>query len=115
MRKPRDIDAELKALGDRQKVLRSKRVAQLGALVTATGADAFDPETLAGVLLAAIEDTAKSAEAKEAWRRKGENFFRRERRRKANGTEPHNTGSSETGSPDEPGSPAPRHGDAATG
>ena len=42
MRKPRDIDAELKALQDKQKQLRARRVVQFGELVTATGADALD-------------------------------------------------------------------------
>ena len=53
MRKPRDIDAELRALSDRAKGLKAKRVLQLGELVTITGADALDLETLAGALLAA--------------------------------------------------------------
>src|SRR5436190_1250289 len=85
MRKPRDIDAELKALHDKQKQLRARRVIQFGELVTATGADALDPETLAGALLEAIERTKADPGAKEAWQRKGEGFFRRERRAKPNG------------------------------
>ncbi|GAA3278014.1 hypothetical protein GCM10020258_60220 [Sphingomonas yabuuchiae] len=74
MRKVRDYDAELKALGDKAS-LKAKRVEQLGQLVAATGADALDAETLAGVLLDAIgsEDTA----TKEAWRAKGAAFFQR--------------------------------------
>ena len=86
MRKPRDIDAELKALAEKQKLLRSKRTAQLGELVTATGADALDAETLAGVLLDAIDKAKADASAKEAWQRRGEAFFRRQRRKDANGT-----------------------------
>src|SRR4051812_16903661 len=86
MRKPRDIDAELKALHDKQKQLRARRVIQFGELVTATGADALDPETLAGVLLEAVERTKADPSAKEAWRRKGDGFFRREHRAKPNGT-----------------------------
>src|SRR3954466_13014343 len=69
MRKPRDIDAELKALHDKQKQLRARRVVQFGELVTATGADALDPETLAGALLEAIERTKADPSTKEAWRR----------------------------------------------
>ena len=64
MRKVRDYDAELKALGDKARALKAKRVEQLGQLVTATGADALDAETLAGVLLDAIgskEGRAKGA------------------------------------------------------
>ena len=48
MRKPRDYDAELKALQDKANALKQRKVLQLGELVIATGADALDPETLAG-------------------------------------------------------------------
>ena len=85
MRKPRDIDAELKALHDKHKQLRVRRVAQFGELVTATGADALDPETLAGALLEAVERAKADPSAKEAWRRRGDGFFRREHRAKPNG------------------------------
>ena len=63
MRKVRDYDAELKALGDKARALKAKRVEQLGQLVAATGADALDAETLAGVLLDAVG--SKDASAKE--------------------------------------------------
>ena len=53
MRKPRDIDSELKALAERAKQLKERRIQQLGELVIATGADALDAETLAGD---AVED-----------------------------------------------------------
>lgn len=79
MRKPRDIDAELKALADKAKGLKARKITQLGELVAATGADSFDVDTLAGVLLTAVED--KDAETKEAWRRKGAAFFQRARGR----------------------------------
>lgn len=79
MRKVRDYDAELKALGDKARALKAKRVEQLGQLVTATGADALDAETLAGVLLDAIG--SKDAGAKEAWRAKGAAFFQRSGRK----------------------------------
>ena len=82
MRKPRDIDAELKALADKAKGLKAQRVLQLGELVTVTGADALDLETLAGALLAAVE-SVKTPETKEAWRREGTAFFQRRSRRKA--------------------------------
>jgi hypothetical protein len=75
MRKVRDYDAELKALGDKARSLKAKRIEQLGQLVTATGADALDAETLAGVLLDAIG--SKDASAKEAWRSTGAAFFQR--------------------------------------
>lgn len=85
MRKPRDIDAELRALQDKAKTLKARKVVQLGELVTATGADALDAETLAGVLLAAL-DGAKQPDAKEGWRQRGAAFFqRRARTRKGPG------------------------------
>lgn len=79
MRKVRDYDAELKALEDKARALKARRVEQLGQLVTATGADTLDMETLAGVLLDAV--AAKDAEAKEAWRTKGAAFFQRRARK----------------------------------
>ena len=48
MRKPRDIDSELKALEAKAKTLKERRVRQLGELVIATGADALDADLLAG-------------------------------------------------------------------
>jgi len=79
MRKVRDYDAELKALEDKARSLKARRVEQLGQLVTATGADALDMETLAGVLLDAV--ASQNAEAKEAWRLKGAAFFQRRGRK----------------------------------
>ena len=84
MRKPRDIDAELKVLQDKAKALKAKRILQLGELVAATGADTLDMETLAGVLVEAIEGS-KQSQTKEAWRRRGAAFFQR-RTRKAAGS-----------------------------
>jgi Conjugal transfer protein TraD len=68
MRKSRDIDAELRALQDKQRSLKLKlkRIAQFGELVTATGADALDAETLAGVLLDAVERAKAGPSTKEA-------------------------------------------------
>ena len=43
MRKPRDIDAELQALEAKAKTLRAQKIAQLGELVVATGADGLPP------------------------------------------------------------------------
>ena len=83
MRKPRDYDAELKALDERAKELRTRRLAQFGELVIATGADALDVETLAGALLAAAE--SKDNAAKEAWRRRGAAFFQRTARSASGG------------------------------
>ena len=73
MRKPRDFDAELQALTDRAKTLKTKKQGQLGELVIATGADALSIEQLAGALLEVVgADTAR----KEAWLKSGAAFFR---------------------------------------
>jgi hypothetical protein len=87
MRKSRDLDAELMPLQDKQRSLKLKRITQFGELVTATGGDALDLETLAGVLLDAVERTKADPSAKEAWQQRGQSFFRRERRAKANGAD----------------------------
>ncbi len=79
MRKVRDYDAELKALEDKARALKARRVEQLGALVASTGADTLDLETLAGVLLDAV--ATKDTDAKEAWRAKGAAFFQRRGRK----------------------------------
>lgn len=73
MRKPRDLDSELKALADKAKRLKERKVRQLGELVVATEADALDVEILAGVLLVAAgtDDPAR----KESWRKRGSAFF----------------------------------------
>lgn len=85
MRKVRDYDAELKALGDKAKALKARKVEQLGQLVAMTGADALDVETLAGALLDAV--ASNDPDAKEAWRTKGASFFQR-RGRKSGKTAP---------------------------
>jgi len=73
VRKTRDYDAELRALGEKAKALKAKKVEQLGQLVTSTGADALDLDILAGILITAVESS--NAEEKEAWRAKGSAFF----------------------------------------
>ena len=73
MRKPRDYDAELKALTDKARQLKSRKQSQLGELVMAAGADALNAEELAGALLA-IATTTDSAR-REAWRKRGAAFF----------------------------------------
>ena len=73
MRKPRDFDAELKALTDKARALKDKKIAQLGELVIACHADALPVELLAGALLAAVE--TKDTSSKEAWRKRGAAFF----------------------------------------
>lgn len=81
MRKVRDFDAELKALNERAKLLQQRKVQQFGELVEATGADALDPDVLAGALLATVAEKDKASIT--AWAKRGEEFFRsRERKRK---------------------------------
>jgi hypothetical protein len=82
MAKIRDFDAELKALGERAKLLKARKVQQYGELVEATGADALDPELLAGALLAAV--AAKDKTVTSEWTRKGAEFFRARERRRPN-------------------------------
>ncbi len=81
MRKPRDYDAELKALEEKTRELKVRKVQQLGELIIATGADALTAEELAGALVALTENT--DAGKKEAWAKRGAAFFRSKRRRSA--------------------------------
>jgi hypothetical protein len=79
MRKVRDFDAELKALNDRAKLLKQRKVQQFGELIEATGADALEPDLLAGALLAAVAEKDKATTS--AWSRQGAQFFRDTSRR----------------------------------
>ena len=81
MRKPRDFDAELKALENKARDLRSRKVQQLGELVIATGADSLTAEELAGALVALAETT--DAGKREAWAKRGAEFFRGTARKSA--------------------------------
>jgi Conjugal transfer protein TraD len=81
MRKPRDFDTELKALGDKARDLKSRKVQQLGELVIATGADALNANELAGALIVLAE--TKEAAKREAWARRGAAFFQSRARRTA--------------------------------
>ena len=75
MRKPRDFDSEMKALNDRAKLLKERKLTKLGELVIATGADSLSVELLAGALLAAT--ATKDAVVAEGWRKRGAAFFQR--------------------------------------
>ncbi len=81
MRKPRDYDSELKALEDKARELKTRKVQQLGELVIATGADSLSTEELAGALVAIAEN--KEAGRKEAWAKRGAAFFQGRARRSA--------------------------------
>ena len=85
MRKPRDFDRELKALEDKARGLKSRKVQQLGELVIATGADTLTADELAGALivLAETKDTRKM----EAWAKRGAAFFQSRARRNAKASE----------------------------
>ena len=84
MRKPRDFDAELKALDDKARELKERKVRQLGELVIATGADALPVEELAGALLLAAEGKGP---AREDCRKRGAGFFRSPARKSARGAD----------------------------
>lgn len=90
MRKPRDYDAELKALEDRARELKTRKVQQLGELVIATGADALTGDELAGALIVLTEmkDTGK----REAWAKRGSAFFQGRSRRSASAPDRDNGG-----------------------
>ena len=82
MRKVRDYDAELKALSDKARLIKARKVEQLGALVVATGADALDLEVIAGMLRQGVME-AKLDSVKESWRAEGATFLK-SRGRKGN-------------------------------
>jgi DNA-binding protein H-NS len=85
MRKPRDFDSELKALTDKAKLLKTRKVQQLGELMIATGADSLDSDTLTGALLVIVKRT--DAKEREAWRATGAAFFRGQSRKTDRGTQ----------------------------
>ncbi|MGH6744338.1 conjugal transfer protein TraD [Novosphingobium sp.] len=98
MRKPRDYDTELKALTDKARKLKLRRITQLGELVIATGADALAAEVLAGALLEAA--STSDAARKEAWRGRGAALFSEDGKGTRAGT-----GNKPRGAAPEPGSP----------
>jgi DNA-binding protein H-NS len=78
MRQPRDYDSELKALNDKGKQLKERKVQQLGELVSVTGADRLDAQALVGALLAIAE--VNSPSEIEGRRARGLAFFQGKRR-----------------------------------
>ncbi len=107
MRKPRDFDTELKALEDKARELKTRKVQQLGELVIATGADALSADELAGALIALTE--TKDIGKREAWTKRGAAFFQGRARRIAS-TPEHHTRGSQT----QPGGAQPASGGART-
>ncbi len=90
MRKPRDFDGGLKALQDKARDLKNRKVLGLGELVIATGADSLSVDELAGALIVLTE--TKDAGKREAWSRRGAAFFQSRARRTAPATERHTGG-----------------------
>jgi hypothetical protein len=90
MRKPRDFDAELKALEGKARDLKSRKVQQLGELVIATGADSLSADELAGALIVLAE--TKDAGKKDAWAKRGVGFFQSRSRRTASATDRNSDG-----------------------
>jgi hypothetical protein len=86
-RKPRDFDAQLQALVEKTKKLKTQKTTQLGELVQELGADALPVEALAGALLAAVEQSRKTPEAIARWTERGQAFFQQgtKRGKKATG------------------------------
>lgn len=85
MRKPRDFDAELKALNDKAALLKTRKVQQLGELVIATGADALSIDELTGALVAIA--ATKEPQKREGWAKKGQAFFQGTARGAGNSTQ----------------------------
>ena len=100
MRKPRDFDGELKALQDKARNLKKRKVLGLGELVIATGADSLSVDELAGALIVLTE--TKEAGKREAWAKRGAAFFQGRARRTAPAAE-RNAG----GAPAKPGGAQP--------
>ena len=95
MRKVRDYDAELKALGDKARALKARKVQQLGELVTSTRADALDADVLAGALIHIVAE-AQGEGNREAWRSDGVAFFQRRGRKAGKGNADNSQGAGET-------------------
>ena len=74
-RKPRDYDAELQALMDRTRKVKSAKTIQLGEIAQLVGADALPLEAFAGALIAALEQSRKQPEAIARWTERGATLF----------------------------------------
>jgi len=81
MRQPRNYDAALRALTERARALKTKKVTQLGEVMIAVGAGELEPEIIAGMLLASLDQMTPAQQAD--WRARGEAFFRERRPRRA--------------------------------
>ena len=74
-RKPRDYDAELQALMDKAKKVKTQKTTQLGELVQITGADTLPMEALAGALLAVVKQSKDKHEIRARWTEAGKTIF----------------------------------------
>jgi hypothetical protein len=74
-RKPRDYDAELQALMERAKKVKTQKTTRLGELVQVIGADSLPIEALAGVRLTALEDSKGRPATVARWTERGQAFF----------------------------------------
>ena len=91
-RKPRDYDAELQALMDKAKKVKTQKTTQLGELVQIIGADALPFEALAGALIAAVEQSKKQPDAVARWTERGQAFFQHGGKRGAKASSGNPTG-----------------------
>src|SRR3546814_10942081 len=85
MRKVRDYGAELRALGDKARTLKAKKVQQLGELVTSTGADAIDADVLTGALPHIVAEQQVEGN-RESWRSDGATLFQDSGRKEGRNT-----------------------------
>ncbi|WP_082898187.1 conjugal transfer protein TraD [Sphingomonas sanguinis] len=105
MRRPRDYDAELKALDAKARHLKAREREQLGELVIATGANTLPIEQMAGALLLAVETTDRLT--KEAQCTRGAAFCRAKSSLRQ-GARRHDSGNPTDGGPARPAPPAER-------
>ena len=74
-RKPKDYEAELQALMERTKKVKSQKTVQLGEIAQLVGADTLPLEAFAGALMAALEQSKKQPEAIARWTERGATLF----------------------------------------
>jgi len=102
-RKPRDYDAELQALMEKAKKVKTQKTTQLGELVQVVGADTLPIEALAGALLAAVEQSKKTPETVARWTERGQAFFQQGGKRGTKAA----TGDTASGTAGDNGAPKP--------
>jgi hypothetical protein len=78
MRQPRNFDAALRALTERARTLKARKITQLGEVVIAAGAGELEPEIIAGMLLACLDGMTPAQ--RDDLRARGAALFRERRR-----------------------------------